>query len=51
VDELVEAARWLASDPAEARRRGAVARRAAQHRYGLPRFLSDWDALLKEVAS
>jgi len=51
VDELVEAARWLVSNDAAARRCGAVARSAAQRRYGLPRFLSDWDALLKEVAS
>jgi glycosyltransferase involved in cell wall biosynthesis len=51
VDELVEAARWLASDDAAARRHGALARSAAQTRYALPRFLSDWDALLKEVAS
>ena len=34
-----------------ARRYGAVARIAAQRRYGLPRFLTDWDALLKEVVS
>ena len=51
VDELVEAARWLLTDDAAARRCGAVARAAAQRRYGLARFLADWDALLKEVAS
>jgi glycosyltransferase involved in cell wall biosynthesis len=51
VDELVEGARWLASDVEAARRCGEVARRAAQQRYGLARFLADWDALLKEVAS
>jgi hypothetical protein len=51
VAELVEAARWLTADDAAARRCGALARSAAQSRYGLPRFLADWDALLKEVAS
>jgi len=51
VDELVAAARWLVADDAAARRHGAVARRATQDRYGLPRFLADWNALLKEVVS
>jgi glycosyltransferase involved in cell wall biosynthesis len=51
VDELVEGARWLASDVEAARRCGEAARHAAQTRYGLARFLADWDALLKEVAS
>jgi hypothetical protein len=51
IDELVDAARWLVADPEAARRCGAVAREAALARYGLPRFLSDWDALLKEVTA
>jgi hypothetical protein len=51
VDELVEGARWLASDVEAAHRCGQLARRAAQTRYGLARFLADWDALVKEVAS
>jgi hypothetical protein len=45
---LATAARWLA-DPDEARDRGLAARRHALSRYGLPRFLADWDRLLKEV--
>ena len=49
-DELVAAARTLLADPAEARRRGAVARAAALERYGLRRFLDDWDRLLADVA-
>ena len=49
-EELVDAARWLVADDAAARRCGAVARAAVRQRYGLARFLSDWDALLKEVA-
>jgi glycosyltransferase involved in cell wall biosynthesis len=51
VSELVEGVRWLASDAEAARRCGEVARRAARKRYGLARFLADWDALMKEVAS
>lgn len=49
VDTLVDAARWLIGDGAAARRLGAAARDAARTRYGLGRFLADWDLLLKEV--
>ncbi len=49
VDELVEAARWLLADEDSAHRMGEAARAAVYDRYGLPRFLSDWDRLLKEV--
>ncbi|MEV1154855.1 glycosyltransferase [Micromonospora chokoriensis] len=48
VDTLVEAAAWLVDDPAAASRMGAHARRVATERYGLDRFLGDWDRLLKE---
>lgn len=48
VDELVAAARWLCADPAAASRMGAAGRRAALARYGLGRFLADWDRLLEE---
>ncbi len=45
--ELVAAARrWLA-DPAEARQRGLAAREHALQRYGLKRFLDDWDRMLE----
>jgi glycosyltransferase involved in cell wall biosynthesis len=50
VDALGEAARRLADDPEEARLRGKAAREAALARYGLDRFLADWDRLLEEVA-
>lgn len=50
VDDLVEAARWLIADPAAAHRLGARGRTVAQARYGLDRFLSDWDRLLNEVS-
>ncbi len=41
--------RWLA-DPAEAFVTGKEARRAALDRYGLERFLDDWDRTLEEVS-
>jgi glycosyltransferase involved in cell wall biosynthesis len=49
VDELVQAARTLLADPDEARRRGAVAREVALERYGLERFLADWDTALDDA--
>ena len=49
VDDLVDAARWLLTDDTAARAMGEAARLAVRERYGLPRFLSDWDRLLKEV--
>ncbi|MEN3307370.1 MAG: hypothetical protein V7603_3572 [Micromonosporaceae bacterium] len=51
VDVLLEAARWLLAEPADARRLGARARVVAQARYGLDRFQTDWDLLLHQVAS
>jgi hypothetical protein len=49
VDVLAEAARWLAADREQARLMGKAARVAALARYGLERFLADWDRLLDEV--
>jgi hypothetical protein len=48
VDTLVEAANWLIEEPEQARRMGEYARRTALARYGLDRFLADWDHLLEE---
>ncbi|MEH0841553.1 glycosyltransferase [Micromonospora sp. CPCC 205711] len=48
VDALVEAAHRFVAQPAEARRAGTEARTAARARYGLDRFLTDWDRLLEE---
>lgn len=50
VDALVATARRWLHDPAEARERGLAARRHALARYGLKRFLDDWDRLLEGVA-
>jgi hypothetical protein len=49
VEVLVDGLQRLLADPDEARERGRAARRAALDRYGLERFLADWDALLAEV--
>jgi Glycosyl transferases group 1 len=48
VDTLVEAAQWLIDEPERARLLGARARQVALARYGLDRFLADWDRLLEE---
>ena len=50
ITELVTATRALLNDPDEALHRGLIARRAALDRYGLPRFLHDWDLAFKEAA-
>jgi hypothetical protein len=50
VDALADAVRRFASDAEAARSAGVAARAAALDRYGLDRFLADWDELLAEVA-
>jgi len=49
VEVLADAARRLVADPEQARLMGKAARAAATARYGLERFLADWDRLLAEV--
>jgi glycosyltransferase involved in cell wall biosynthesis len=49
VEVLADAARRLVADPEQAWLMGKAARAAATARYGLDRFLADWDALLEEV--
>jgi glycosyltransferase involved in cell wall biosynthesis len=51
VDELTDALQWLVDDPEDARVMGKAARAAALDRYGLSRFLADWDELLTAVVS
>ncbi|HEX6022172.1 MAG TPA: glycosyltransferase [Solirubrobacter sp.] len=51
IDVLEDALRRLIADSDEARERGAAARAAALKRYGLDRFLGDWDQLLARVTS
>jgi len=49
VDVLVDAARRFAGDPEWARSVGKAGRAHALGRYGLARFLADWDRVLTEV--
>ena len=49
VDELRAGIERLIADPDEARELGLRGRVAALERYGLQRFLDDWDDLLEEV--
>ena len=51
VDALAGAAREFLADPDRAREAGRAARSAALERYGLGRFLADWDELLSEVVA
>jgi hypothetical protein len=51
VEELVEAVRVLIADPERARAVGRLGRHEVRRRYGLERFLDDWDRVLKEVAA
>ena len=49
VDVLAGAMRRMVEDPDEAAERGRAARAVALERYGLERFLADWDDVLEEV--
>lgn len=51
LEVLAEGLRRLVADPEEAAVRGKAARAAALARYGLGRFLKDWDEVLEEVAT
>jgi hypothetical protein len=51
VDVLTGAMRRMVDDPDEATERGSAARAVALERYGLDRFLADWDDVLQEVTS
>jgi glycosyltransferase involved in cell wall biosynthesis len=51
IDELKDALGWLVSNLPEAKRMGQAAREHAKRRYGLERFLADWDQVLCEAAS
>lgn len=50
VDALAVVAEKLVADPDLAREQGRAARRYALARFGLGRFLDDWDRVLAEVA-
>lgn len=50
LDVLGDGLRRLARDPVRAREMGEAGRRHALARFGLGRFLEDWDAVLKDAA-
>jgi hypothetical protein len=51
IDVLAQAMRHFINDPDEARACGDRARTAVLERYGLERFLADWDDALQEVVT
>jgi Glycosyl transferases group 1 len=51
VESLHDALIRLIADPDEARERGRAAREAVLARYGLARFLADWDELIEEMTA
>ena len=51
LDRLRTALRRYVEEPGEARAAGQAGRRAALARYGLRRFLADWDAVYSEAAA
>ncbi len=51
INALIAHMRRLLDDPDEARRLGAGARRAAERRFGIGRFVGDWEAALKAAVA
>jgi glycosyltransferase involved in cell wall biosynthesis len=51
LDVLARAARAFLDDPPRARAAGEAGRAYALERFGLQRFLADWDDLLMEVTA
>ena len=49
VERLARAVRELVNEPERARAMGRAARSAALARFGLGRFLADWDVLFAEM--
>ncbi|MGA0557943.1 glycosyltransferase family 4 protein [Larkinella sp. VNQ87] len=50
-DELADRMQWLLDHPDEARCMGDNARELAQSRFGLDRFVRDWNRVMNEVVS
>lgn len=48
IDKLMQRMAYLLASPVEARRLGEGARRIAQERFGLDRFVQDWDRTLRQ---
>jgi glycosyltransferase involved in cell wall biosynthesis len=50
VDSLVQVMQQLRRDPAQARQWGIGAQRCAKERFGIQRFIKDWEKTFEEVA-
>jgi glycosyltransferase involved in cell wall biosynthesis len=50
-DELITRMRDLLGDPELARRLGANARELAHTRFGMPRFIHDWNAAFAQITT
>jgi glycosyltransferase involved in cell wall biosynthesis len=50
-DEIVPAVRHLMKDPDVAEEAGLIGRRHARRRYGLQRFLDEWDDVLRTAVA
>jgi glycosyltransferase involved in cell wall biosynthesis len=51
IDRQIDAMQHLRGDPAAARRLGEAARRTAQERFNIQRFIADWMKALSDVAA
>jgi glycosyltransferase involved in cell wall biosynthesis len=51
LDKLIERMEYLLREPAEAKRLGENARRYANERFHISRFVADWNAAFAEVAA
>jgi glycosyltransferase involved in cell wall biosynthesis len=51
IDELKDAMRWLVDDRRAAAQMGMAARACASKRYGLARYLRDWDRVFAEAVA
>lgn len=49
IDRLIDAMQELCRDPGEARRLGENGRKAAQERFGMSRFIDDWNSVFRAV--
>jgi glycosyl transferase family 1 len=49
LDRLVGGMEMLLADPGEARRLGQAGRRTARSRFGIARFVADWNAAFEEI--
>ncbi|GAB3499183.1 glycosyltransferase family 4 protein [Spirosoma knui] len=50
-DELWQAMQFLLDNPDEARRMGENARKLAEERFSLPRFINDWNRIFEQVTA